>query len=210
MPAPVNASRGAEDSLEVITRVRSATLSLGSDQTAPFSRAWTSRGRIDVPAARVETDDLTRAIFFAERAATPPLSARARVIWRGWAERFGRDIVWETTAGRETTPRVRDGLGELGVLLSGPATRGELRALDAYEALFVHLFSLGWALAEAASPVRQTTQLDDASGTGLAVLASVEEAWLKLKTLWEEPWLARRRLDDTFTALERASRGAGR
>jgi hypothetical protein len=205
----MNARRPAEDPLEVISRVRSATLQLGSNPAAPFERPRGSLARLDLQEARARADELTRTIFFAERAATPPLAARARVIWRGWAERLGQTLTWETRAGEATTPLVRESLGELGVLLSGPATRGELRALDSYEALFVHLFSIGWVLAEAANPVAQQRSLGDASERGIQVLEATRTAWAALRELWDEPWLARRRLDPAFVALARSAGRGG-
>ncbi len=191
----------------MIVRIRSTTLELQHDPAAPFDRPRGTPGRLDLVSGRARAEELTRAIFFAERAATPPMTARARIIWRDWASRFANGLIWQSRDDADAVPQTHEGLSELGILLSGPATRGELWALDAYEALFVQLFSIGWSLATSANPLATTTRLDDGTGRGHGGPESLAMAWSALRGLWEEPWSARRRLDEAFATV---ARGIGR
>src|SRR5262249_49317364 len=97
---------------------------------------------------------------------------------------------------------MRERLDELTSLLSGPATRGELRVLDAYEAYFQVLFTLGWAAVVRADPAGNARRLmageaEPRDPDGRA------EAWGALAAAWSAPWEGRRRPADVFDKLLR-------
>ncbi|HEV8634865.1 MAG TPA: hypothetical protein VG370_11580 [Chloroflexota bacterium] len=191
-----------EHPLEVISRVRSASLGLGSDAASAFAAPGGPLRASHVRAARADLEQRARATFFAERWATQPVAARARVIWRGWAQGFAGSLRWEQAPSGEIAPRMRERLDELTSLLSGPATRGELRVLDAYEAYFQVLFTLGWAAVVRADPAGDARRLP-----GPAIeppdLGAGAAAWSALVAAWTAPWEGRRRHDDVFGELLR-------
>lgn len=191
-----------EHPLEVISRVRSASLGLGSDAASAFAAPGGPLRASHVRAARADLEQRGRATFFAERWATQPVAARARVIWRGWAQGFAASLRWEQAPSGEIAPRMRERLDELTSLLSGPATRGELRVLDAYEAYFQVLFTLGWAAVVRADPAGDARRLP-----GPAIeppdLGAGAAAWSALVAAWTAPWEGRRRHDDVFDKLLR-------
>src|SRR2546428_11836208 len=76
-----------DDPLEVISQIRSASMILG-DSRAGFVDPGGPLRAAHVRAARTELEQRGRATFLAERWATQPVAARARVIWRGWAQGF--------------------------------------------------------------------------------------------------------------------------
>src|SRR5262245_47966377 len=133
------------DPLEVATQLRSASMLLGSS-SAGFVDPGGPLRAAHVRAARAELEQRGRTTFFAERWATQPVTARARAVWRGWALGFTGSLSWEQGPQGGIGPRVQSQLDDLTALLSGPATRGELRVLESYEAYFQTLFTLGWAI----------------------------------------------------------------
>jgi hypothetical protein len=152
-----------------------------------------------VRAARGELEQRGRATFLAARRATQPVAARARVIWRGWAQSFTGSLSWEQRAVGDVNPSARAQLDELTSLLSGPATRGELRVLGAYEAYFQTLFTLGWALVVRADPGGDARRL--AAPGGSAIGESALRAWNEIVGAWIAPWNGRRRHDAILEAL---------
>jgi hypothetical protein len=191
-----------DDPLEVLSRVRSASVGLGADAASPFAAPGGPLRASHVRAARTELEAKGRSSFLAERWATQPVAARARVVWRGWAQGFAGSLRWEQAPTGEIAPRMRERLDELTSLLSGPATRGELRVLDAYEAYFQVLFTLGWAAVVRVDPVGNERRLPGPGidppdqGAGAA-------AWEALVAAWIAPWEGRRRHDDLFDKLLR-------
>jgi hypothetical protein len=193
-------SRRAEDPLEVVSQVRSASLQLGVDAVGGFDDPGAPLRATHVRAARLELDARGRRAFVVERWATQPIAARARIVWRGWASGFAQTLQWDASASGALAPRMRERLDELGTLLSGPATRGEVRVLEAYEAYFQTLFTLGWAIVRRADPLGDTRRLgtgtDDAQITqaGASAFNAVRAAWIL-------PWVGRRRHDEIQAAL---------
>ena len=173
-----------KDPYEVVSQVRSASLS-NESLAAPSAALRAAHVRI----ARVDLEQRGRASFLAERWATQPVAARARVVWRAWAQTFARTLQWENAPGGEMTPRMRERLDELTTLLSGPATRGELRVLEAYESYFQVLFTLGWALVKREGPEE--------------VSAAATDAWRMLTAAWVSPWVGRRRHQELSETLLR-------
>jgi hypothetical protein len=196
--------------LEVISRVRSASLGLGADAASAFAAPGGPLRASHIRAARADIEQRGRASFFAERWATQPVAARARVVWRGWAQGFAMSLRWEQAPSGEIAPRMRERLDELTSLLSGPATRGELRVLDAYEAYFQVLFTLGWAAVVRADPAGDARRLPGPSidppaphPGGARHPGAGAEAWSALVGAWIAPWEGRRRHDDVFDKLLR-------
>jgi len=155
-----------DDPLEVTTQIRSAAMILG-DSRAGFVDPGGPLRAAHVRAARAELEQRGRATFFAERWATQPDNNASRVIWRGWAQSFTTSLSWEQRADGDVIPRARERLDELTSLLSGPATRGELRVLGAYEAYFQTLFTLGWALVVRADPGGDARRLAAPGGSAV-------------------------------------------
>src|SRR5262245_24040092 len=187
-----------DDPLEVTTQIRSAAMILG-DSRAGFVDPGGPLRAAHVRAARAELEQRGRATFFAERWATQPVTARARVVWRGWAQSFTASLSWEQRSEGDVNPRAREQLDELTSLLSGPATRGELRVLGAYEAYFQTLFTLGWALVVRADPGGDARRL--AAPGGSAIADSAMRAWQEIVGAWIAPWNGRRRHDAILEAL---------
>ena len=187
-----------DDPLEVISQIRSAAMILG-DSRAGFVDPGGPLRAAHVRAARAELEQRGRATFFAERWATQPVTARARVIWRGWAQSFTSSLSWEQRAAGDVNPSARAQLDELTSLLSGPATRGELRVLGAYEAYFQTLFTLGWALVVRADPGGDARRL--AAPGASAIGESALRAWQEIVGAWIAPWNGRRRHDAILEAL---------
>ncbi len=184
---------------EVVTRVRSATLDLGATAVAGLSAPVGPLRLGLLRTARENVDRSGRNTFLAERWATQPIAARARIIWRNWATAFARHQRWEQR-NTQLEPRMRGHMDELAALLSGPATRGELRVLDAYEEYFQTLFTLGWALASWVDPGEDRHRLGsgDTDGHGLRI----DVAWQALVAAWITPWEGRREHANVFAALE--------
>jgi uncharacterized protein (TIGR03083 family) len=121
----------------------------------------------------------------------------------GWAQMFAASLRWEQAADqKEITPRMRERLDELTALLSGPATRGELRVLESYEAYFQTLFTLGWALVQRMDPGADRRRLPGAEGDADG-LAAAETAWNEIRRAWIAPWIGRRRHQQIVDALMR-------
>jgi hypothetical protein len=188
-----------DDPLEVITQIRSASMILG-DSRAGFVDPGGPLRAAHVRAARTELEQRGRATFLAERWATQPVAARARVIWRGWAQSFTGSLSWEQRAEGDVNPSARAQLDELTSLLSGPATRGELRVLGAYEAYFQTLFTLGWALVVRADPGGDARRLA-APGESEIGGSAAQLAWQEIVGAWIAPWSGRRRHDAILEAL---------
>jgi hypothetical protein len=191
-----------ENPLEVMSRVRSASVGLGADATSPFASPGGPLRASHVRAARSELEGRGRASFLAERWATQPIAARARVVWRGWAQGFAGSLRWEQAPTGEIAPRMRERLDELTSLLSGPATRGELRVLDAYEAYFQVLFTLGWAAVVRVDPASNERRLA-APGIESPEHGAGAIAWEALVAAWVAPWEGRRRHEELFGKLLR-------
>jgi hypothetical protein len=190
-----------EDPYEVVTRTRSASLLLATESAGGFASPGGPLRAHHVRSARGELDQRGRASFLAERWATQPIAARARVIWVGWAQMFAGSLRWQQHADdKEITPRMRERLDELTALLSGPATRGELRVLESYEAYFQTLFTLGWALVQRIDPAGDNRRLPVAAGEA-GDLAAAENAWTELRRAWTAPWIGRRRHQQIADAL---------
>jgi hypothetical protein len=199
----VGPSRRTEDPYEVVTRTRSASLAVGTESAGGLASPGGPLRAAHVRQTLGELDKLGRAAFFAERWATQPIAARARVVWGGWARAFAASLKWEQAAGEgEVTPRMRERLDELTALLSGPATRGELGVLDAYEAYFQALFTLGWAMVQRFDPAGDARRLPGAAGDAGANDAALA-AWNEIRRAWVEPWIGRRRHVDIVDALMR-------
>lgn len=190
-----------DDPLEVISRVRSASIVLGASGTSGFVDPGGPLRGAHVRAAQPELEQRGRATFFAERWATQPIAARARTIWRGWATSFAGSLSWESRGTNDLTPRMREQLAELNTLLGGPATRGELRVLDAYEAYFETLFTLGWAVVVRVDPLGDARRLTSVAGSGGASSDAAVRAWREIQGAWIAPWDGRRRHGELFDAL---------
>ena len=190
-----------DDPYEVVTRTRSASLQVGTESAGGLGAPGGPLRAAHVRTARGELEQRGRATFFAERWATQPIAARARVIWHGWARAFAASLRWEAGDGA-ITPRMRERLDELTALLSGPATRGELGVLDSYEAYFQTLFTLGWALVQRVDPTLDARRLPGAGGDD-GDLAAAEAAWNELRRAWIAPWIGRRRHEKIVDALMR-------
>ncbi|MBM4417035.1 MAG: hypothetical protein FJ033_01755 [Chloroflexi bacterium] len=184
----------------VVTRIRSAALNLAATAVAGLSAPEGPLRLGLLRTARENVDRCGRKTFFAERWAMQPITARARIIWRNWAAAFARHQRWEQRGDAHLEPRMRAHLDELAALLSGPATRGELRVLDAYEEYFQTLFTLGWALASRVDPGEERYRLRSGDGDGRGL--RVEIAWQSLVTAWSGPWEGRREHANVFAALE--------
>ncbi len=198
----MDSARRSQDPLEVITRVRSAAILLAGDESGGFASPDGPLRATHVRIARAELDQRGRAAFMSERWATQPVMARARVVWRGWAQSFTGSLRWEQGADRDVTPRMRERLDELNTLLSGPATRGELRVLDSYEAYFQVLFTLGWAIVARVDPLGNPGRLPDPS-TRATDLDAATAAWNEIRTSWIMPWQGRRRHNELVDVLLR-------
>lgn len=187
----------------MVTRTRSASLAVGTQSAGGFASPGGPLRATHVRQAQAELDQRGRAGFAAERWATQPIAARARVVWGGWARAFAASLKWEQGAGEnEITPRMRERLDELTALLSGPATRGELQVLDCYEAYFQTLFTLGWAMVQRFDPAGDTRRLPASDGDRGANEAAVE-AWNEIRRAWIAPWIGRRRHGEIADALMR-------
>jgi hypothetical protein len=187
-----------DDPLEVTTQIRSASMILG-DSRAGFVDPGGPLRAAHVRAARAELEQRGRATFLAERWATQPVTARARVVWRGWAQGFTTSLSWEQRADGDVNPQAREQLDEMTSLLSGPATRGELRVLGAYENYFQMLFTLGWAVVVRADPGGDARRL---AAPGRAEMdASTLRAWQEIVGAWVAPWNGRRRHEAILEAL---------
>lgn len=196
-------ARRTEDPYEVVTRTRSASLEVGTQSAGGFASPGGPLRAAHVRQARSELDQRGRAAFFAERWATQPIAARARVVWSGWARAFAASLKWEQSAGeKEITPRMRARLDELTALLGGPATRGELRVLECYEAYFQTLFTLGWAMVQRFDPAGDARRLPGAENDP-GGLEAATEAWNEIRRAWIAPWIGRRRHDEIVEALMR-------
>lgn len=185
------------DPLEVVTQTRSASIQVGSgggfvDSGAPLRAAH-------VRAARLELEELGRRTLGAERFATQSVAARTRVIWRGWAQAFTASLVWEQGPAGGVSPRAQTQLDELNTLLNGPATRGELRVLEAYERYFHQLFTLGWAVVVRVDPGSDVRRLAAPGAT--EVDAAALRAWQEITSAWIAPWNGRRRTNAILEAL---------
>src|SRR5215208_4494661 len=101
-----------DDPLEVITQIRSASMILG-DSRAGFVDPGGPLRAAHVRAARADLEQRGRATFFAERWATQPVTARARVVWQGWAQSLTASLRWEQRAEGAVNPTVRERLDEL-------------------------------------------------------------------------------------------------
>jgi hypothetical protein len=199
----MDSARRTEDPYEVVTKTRSASLDVGTESAGGFASPGGPLRAHHVRTARTELDQRGRVTFFAERWATQPITARARVIWVGWAQMFAASLRWEQAADeKQITPRMRERLDELTALLSGPATRGELRVLESYEAYFQTLFTLGWALVQRIDPGADNRRLPSADGDA-AGLAAAETAWNEIRRAWIAPWIGRRRHEQIVDALMR-------
>lgn len=187
----------------MVSRTRSASLEVGTGSAGGFASPGGPLRAAHVRAARTELDQRGRSAFFAERWATQPVTARARVVWKGWAQAFTATLRWEQSADeKEVLPRMRERLDELTALLSGPATRGELRVLESYEAYFQTLFTLGWALVQRVDLAGDARRLPGSEGDAGA-LAAAELAWDEIRRAWVLPWVGRRRHEQIVEALMR-------
>ena len=187
------------DPLEVVTQLRSATINLGAEGSG-FADPGGPLRAAHVRAARDELEQRGRASFFAERWATQAVTARARVIWRGWAQSFTASLAWQQGPAGDVSPRTRAQIDELTSLLSGPATRGELRVLGAYEDYMQVLFTLGWEIVVRADPGGDSRRLPASAGTP-AIDELTQRAWGELVAAWIEPWNGRRRHQAILEAL---------
>src|SRR3954469_23963934 len=95
-----------DDPLEVTTQIRSAAMILG-DSRAGFVDPGGPLRAAHVRAARGELEQRGRATFFRERWASQPVTARARVVWRGWAQSFTAALAWEQGPRGGISPRVQ-------------------------------------------------------------------------------------------------------
>ncbi|TAK25310.1 MAG: hypothetical protein EPO26_02740 [Chloroflexota bacterium] len=188
------------DPYEVTTRIRSASLHLGADSTSGLVTPGAPLRLAHLRMSRPDIEQHGRATFMAEKWATQPIAARARVIWLGWAQSFAASMRWEQNENGVISPRMRERLDELTSLLSGPATRGELRVLDAYEAYFQSLFTLGWAVVVRADPTSDHRRL---AGGGSKDADGGADAWAQLTGAWIAPWHGRRGHEELFEMLRR-------
>ena len=196
----MDSTRRSQDPLEVITRVRSAAILLAGDEAGGFAPPDGPLRATHVRMARAELELRGRAAFMAERWATQPVMARARVVWRGWAQSFTGSLRWEHGSNRDVTPRMRERLDELNTLLSGPATCGELRVLDSYESYFHVLFTLGWAIVARIEPMGDSGRLPDPAQRPQDIEAATA-AWNEIRTSWIMPWQGRRRHNELVELL---------
>jgi hypothetical protein len=197
----MDSARRSEDPYEVVTRTRSAALLVGTESAGGFAAPDGPLRAPHVRMAHAELEQRGRATFYAERWATQPVAARARVIWHGWAQSFAASLRWENDTDDELTPRMRERLDELTALLSGPATRGELRVLESYEAYFQVLFTLGWALVKGVDPLKDARRLPGAGGNAGRDPQAAETVWNEIRGAWIAPWVGRRRHDQLVEAL---------